>query len=114
MEAERAKENEQGGVLKRKNGGKRGAGAPGLTQAPRLGSSIVFLTSLSVSEQTDGDGDSSAPTADASNTSTSVFFNLKKYKTDWTSSGEMKGNTGVYARTWKCALNQMFTFMTHF
>lgn len=52
MEAECAKENKQGGILKRKNDRKKEkeAQVPGLTRAPRLGSSIVFPTDLSVTD----------------------------------------------------------------
>lgn len=52
MEAECAKENKQEGMLKRENDRKteKEAGVPGLTQDPRLSSSIVFPTSLSVSD----------------------------------------------------------------
>lgn len=79
---------------------------PSLTQAPRLDSSIVIPTSQSVSDQNDVDGDSSAPTEDTSNTSASVWPSPGKYKTDWTSSGETKGNTGVHAHAFGAILKR--------
>lgn len=43
------------------------AGGPGLTQAPRLGSSIVFPNCLSITDYNDVYGESFAPTEDTSN-----------------------------------------------
>lgn len=56
------------------------AGVPGLTPAPRPGSSAAFPTSLSVSDRADADGDGSAPSEDASNTSASVWPTPRELK----------------------------------
>lgn len=73
------------------------AGVPVFTPAPRPGSSIVFPTSLSVSDRADVDGDSSAPSEDVSNTSASVWPTPRELKDtmDNLRRGKEIGNTGA-------------------
>lgn len=68
VEAEYAKGNKHGCVLKRMNDRQKVKEAivPGFTPASRLGCSILFPTWLSVSYWTDGESNSSASTEDIS------------------------------------------------